>query len=59
LPTEIRDHVLLIRPDHVIEDLLRALGADLQEVQSAFQPEGGAYGHGHHHKHHDGEHHHE
>jgi urease accessory protein len=59
LPTEIRDHVLLIRPDHVIEDMLRGLGADLQKVQSAFQPEGGAYGHGHHHKHHDGEHHHE
>ena len=59
LPTEIRDHVLLIRPDHVIEDMLRGLGADLQKVESAFQPEGGAYGHGHHHKHHDGEHHHE
>ena len=59
LPTEIRDHLLLIRPDHVIEDMLRGLGADLQKVQSAFQPEGGAYGHGHHHKHHDGEHHHE
>ena len=26
LPTEIRDHVLLIRPDHVIEDMLRGLG---------------------------------
>jgi urease accessory protein UreE len=34
------------------------LGADLQKVQSAFQPEGGAYGHGHH-KHHDSQHHHE
>jgi urease accessory protein len=52
LPTEIRDHVLLIRPDHVIEDMLRGLGADLQRVQSSFQPEGGAYGHGHHHKDH-------
>jgi urease accessory protein len=58
LPTEIRDHVLLIRPDHVIEDMLRGLGADLQKVQSAFQPEGGAYGHGHH-KHHGSQHHHE
>ena len=56
LPTEIRDRVLLIRPDHVIEDMLRGFGADLQKVQAAFQPEGGAYGHGHHHKHH-GEHH--
>jgi urease accessory protein len=59
LPTEIRERVLLIRPDHVIEDMLRGLGADLQKVQSAFQPEGGAYGHGHHHKHHDSQHHHE
>jgi urease accessory protein len=59
LPTEIRDRVLLIRPDHVIEDMLHGLGADLKMVQSAFQPEGGAYGHAHHHKHHDdGEHHH-
>ena len=59
LPTEIRDHVLLIRPDHVIEDMLRGFGADLKKIQAAFQPEGGAYGHGHHHKHHHGEHSHE
>lgn len=59
LPTEIRDHVLLIRPDHVIEDMLRGLGADLHDVRSAFQPEGGAYGHGHHHKQHGSEHHHD
>ena len=58
LPTEIRDRVLLIRPDHVIEDMLRGFGADLQKVRAAFQPEGGAYGHGHHHKHH-GDHPHE
>jgi len=59
LPTEIRDHVLLIRPDHVIEDMLRGFGADLQKVQAAFQPEGGAYGHVHPHEHHHGEQHHE
>jgi len=53
LPVEIRDHVLLIRPDHVIEDMLRRFRADLKRVQAAFQPEGGAYGHGHHHKHHE------
>jgi urease accessory protein len=39
--------------------MLRGLGADLQKVQSAFQPEGGAYGHGHHHRDHDSHHHHE
>ena len=59
LPTEIRDRVLLIRPDHVIEDMLRGFGAELKKVQTAFQPEGGAHGHGHHHKHHHGEHPHE
>ena len=52
LPTEIRDQVLRIRPDHVIEDMLVGLGADLEEVKAPFQPEGGAYsGHtGHHHE---------
>jgi len=57
LPTEIRDRVLLIRPDHVIEDMLRGFGADLTKVETAFQPEGGAYEHSH--KHHHAEHHHE
>jgi urease accessory protein len=59
LPTEIRNQVLRIRPDHVIEDMLRGFGADLAKVQASFQPEGGAYsGRGHDH-HHDGGHHHE
>src|SRR5260370_42550104 len=44
LPTEIRDHVLRIRPDHVIEDMLHGFGAELVKVQAPFQPEGGAYG---------------
>ena len=61
LPTEIRDHVLRIRPDHVIEEMLHAFGAELAKVQAPFQPEGGAYGngHGHHQGHDDGEHHHD
>jgi urease accessory protein len=61
LPTEIRDEVLRIRPDHVIEDMLLGFGADLVKVQVPFQPEGGAYGgNGHHHHNHgDGGHHHE
>lgn len=59
LPTEIRDDVLCIRPDHVIEDMLRGFGADLVKVQVPFQPEGGAYGgNGHDHDHADGGHHH-
>jgi len=60
LPTEIGNQVLRIRPDHVIEDMLLGLGADLVMVQAPFQPEGGAYsGHGHSHSHDDGGHHHE
>jgi urease accessory protein len=43
LPTEIRNHALRIRPDHVIEDMLEGFGADLVKVQAPFQPEGGAY----------------
>jgi urease accessory protein len=61
LPTEIRNHALRIRPDHVIEDMLHGFGAELMKVHSPFQPEGGAYGgHDHDHEHeHGGEHHHE
>jgi urease accessory protein len=39
---------LLIRPDHVIADMLRQLGATIAETTGAFEPERGAY-HGHHH----------
>ena len=60
LATEICDHVLRIRPDSVIEKMLRGFGAELVKVQVAFQPEGGAYGrHDHHHHHDDGEGHHD
>ena len=60
LPTEIRDQMLRIRPDAVIETMLYGFGAELVKVRAPFQPEGGAYGgHGHHHDHEDGGHHHE
>jgi urease accessory protein len=55
LPTEIRDQMLRIRPDAVIEAMLHGFGAELVKVRAPFQPEGGAYGgHGHHHDHEDG-----
>src|SRR5262249_16389161 len=41
--TEIRGDALRIRPDHVIEDMLRGFGATVVKRQAAFQPEGGAY----------------
>jgi urease accessory protein len=54
LPTDICGQLLRIRPDHVIEDMLRGMGADLRTVVTSFQPEGGAYS-GHSHSHHSGE----
>ena len=44
------DH-LLIQEDHVMENLLRLLGADIEKLQAPFIPEGGAYGHGRTHSH--------
>jgi len=54
LPTDICGQLLRIRPDHVIEGMLRDMGADLRTVAASFQPEGGAYA-GHSHSHHAGE----
>jgi len=60
LPTEIRNHTLRIRPDHVIEEMLHGFGAELMKLQAPFQPEGGAYGgHDHTHEHGNDGHHHE
>lgn len=51
-PAEIRADAILIRPDHVLADMLRNLGAEVTETVEPFQPEGGAYsGHGHGHEH--------
>ena len=50
---EIRQDYLVIRRDHVLEDLLMRLGAVLTKTEAPFCPEGGAYGlgrtHGHSH----------
>jgi urease accessory protein len=43
---------LRIRRDHVLEDMLRGLGARLTPIEAPFDPEHGAYGHQHdHHDH--------
>ncbi|MDE2365044.1 MAG: urease accessory protein UreE [Hyphomicrobiales bacterium] len=63
LPTQILGTKLRIRRDHVIEDMVRGLGAEVAEIEAPFDPEGGAYaqhvathghdhGHGHSHDHH-------
>jgi len=42
---------LRIRRDHVLEDMLRGLGATLTPLDAPFDPEGGAHdGHGHSHE---------
>ena len=51
LPTEIGADALWLREDHVIEDMLGKLGAEVRHVRRAFHPEGGAYGHGRTHGH--------
>ncbi|HXW19581.1 MAG TPA: urease accessory protein UreE [Roseiarcus sp.] len=65
LPTEMTKRALRIRRDHVIEEMVRGLGAEIREIEAPFNPEGGAYasaadhGHGahdHHPPHHDHDH---
>ena len=50
-PCQIENSRVLIQPDHVLQDLMRALGANVRSVQEPFTPEGGAYGHGRTHGH--------
>lgn len=54
LPAEIGEGRILILRDHVIRDMLRGLGATVNEVVQPFHPLRGAYhasGGGHHHHH--------
>lgn len=52
LPVMLAGDHILIRRDHVIEDMVRGLGATVEHVEGPFDPEAGAYaGHGHHHHH--------
>jgi urease accessory protein len=68
VPHQIMAKGLRIRSDHVIEDMVRGLGAKVIEIEAPFDPEGGAYAaaheptshghkHDHGHAHHDHAHH--
>ena len=62
LPTQITARGLRIRSDHVIEAMLKGLGARVMEIEAPFDPEGGAYvdaaaSHGRGHEHHGHGHH--
>lgn len=48
LPTQIMGRGLRIRRDHVIEEMVRGLGARVIEIEAPFDPEGGAYSGGGH-----------
>jgi len=39
---------LRIKPDHVLEDMLHLLGLVVSHEEAVFNPESGAYSHGHH-----------
>src|ERR1700737_3788141 len=47
LPTQIMPKGLRIRRDHVIEAMVKGLGARVIETEAPFDPEGGAYNGGH------------
>ncbi|MEX0853152.1 MAG: urease accessory protein UreE [Bauldia sp.] len=51
LPTQLLPISLRIRRDHVIEEMVAGLGATVTPVEAPFDPEAGAYAHGHHHRH--------
>ncbi len=55
LPVQLVGSHLRIRRDHVIADMVRALGGHVVEIEAPFDPEGGAYAGSHSHAHDDDE----
>ena len=55
LPVQLLGAHLRIRRDHVIADMVRALGGHAAEIEAPFDPEGGAYAGSHAHAHDDDE----
>jgi len=52
VPVEVGDGYLRIAADHVLEDMLKQLGARVSSLEAPFEPEAGAYGgHAHHEEH--------
>lgn len=61
VPIELRPDHLKIEPDHVLAEMLRAMHLIVTEVETTFEPEGGAYSaqphnHGNHSHSHEGSH---
>ena len=54
VPVQVGKDFLRIAADHVLEEMVRKLGAGVSSIEAPFEPEAGAYasgGHGHHHEH--------
>ena len=49
VPVQVGDGFLRIAADHVLEDMVKGLGASMEHMEAAFEPEAGAYGGGHRH----------
>jgi len=47
VPVEVGEGYLRIASDHVLAQLLRGLGATVEDMETPFEPEAGAYGEGH------------
>jgi urease accessory protein len=43
VPVQVGEGFLRIAEDHVLEDMLRRLGASVMHIEAPFEPEGGAY----------------
>jgi urease accessory protein len=48
VPVQVGENFLRIAEDHVLEEMLRKLGAKVSEMEAPFEPEAGAYAGGHH-----------
>ena len=47
VPVQVGDGILRLAADHVLEQMLKGLGARLTAIDAPFEPEAGAYGGGH------------
>src|SRR3954451_571194 len=48
VPVQVGEGFLRIAEDHVLEEMLRKLGAKVSHIEAPFEPEAGAYAGGHH-----------
>jgi urease accessory protein len=51
VPVQVGEGFLRLAEDHVLEEMLKKLGAKVSHVEAPFEPEAGAYAGGHQHRH--------